>query len=111
MLVNDLIEPLELSIISGHNGLKNEVINGYTSDLLSDVMGNITSGSIWITLQSHKNVMAVASLKDVSAVIIVNGFKPESDTINQSNEENIPILLTNKSAFEISGELYALLKK
>ncbi len=110
MIVKDLIEKLNLSLISGNTGLQNEVLSGYTSDLLSDVMGNISSGAVWITLQSHKNIMAVASLKDVSAIIIVNGFKPETDTIEQSNNENIPILLTNKTAFEISGELFSLLK-
>ncbi len=111
MIVNDLIEKLELSLVSGSQGIQNEVLGGYTSDLLSDVMGNISSGAVWITLQSHKNVLAIASLKDVSAVIIVNGFKPEEDTVLQSNKENIPILVTQKSAFEVSGKLYALLNK
>lgn len=109
MNVNDLIEKLGLKVVSGVEGLDNEITSGYTSDLLSDVMGNVCSNAVWITLQSHKNVIAIASLKDVSAVIIVNGYKPEADTISQSNEEKIPILATSMSAFEISAKIYNLL--
>jgi len=73
-------------------------------------MGNANSGSIWITLQNHKNVMAIASLKELAAVILVKGIEPEIDTAEQSNQEGIPILGTNLETFEIAGKLYELLK-
>ncbi len=59
----------------------------------------------------NKNVMAIASLKDLAAVILVKGFKPEDDMAAQSNEEGIPVLGTSKQAFEITGEIYKLLQK
>jgi predicted transcriptional regulator len=111
MKVEEIVTALDLKVFSGEKGLSNEIINGYSSDLLSDVMGNAEAGSAWITLQTHKNVMAIASLKELSAIILVKGFKPEDDTANQSNEEDIPILGTDKQAFEIAGELFNLLKK
>lgn len=110
MKVKDIVEKLNLEVYSGGNGLEKEINGGYTSDLLSDVMGHADSGNAWITLQTHKNVIAIASLKEISAVIIVKGFKPEEDTIVQSNEEGIPILGTNKETFEITGQLYNLIK-
>ncbi|MBN2165617.1 MAG: serine kinase [Marinilabiliaceae bacterium] len=110
MKVCDLVKKLNLTVISGHEGLENEISGGYTSDLLSDVMGNIQDGNIWITLQTHKNIMAIASLKEIAAVIIVKGFKPNTDTIEQSNDEGIPILSTAMEAFEISGKIYELIK-
>ncbi|MBE0638247.1 MAG: serine kinase [Bacteroidales bacterium] len=111
MKVKDIVEKLELKVLSGENGLGNEVTGGYTSDLLSDVMGNCNQGDIWITLQTHKNVMAVASLKDIAAVVIVKGLKPEEDTLLKSNEENIPILSTDLETFEITGKIHSLISK
>ncbi len=111
MNVEQILKALDLTVISGKEGLKNEVSGGYTSDLLSDVMGHAKEGQVWITLQTHKNVMAIASLKDMAAVILVKDFKPEDDMAEQSNEEGIPVLGTSKQAFEISGELYKLLNQ
>lgn len=111
MKVSDLVEILELEVYSGEKGLSNLVTGGYTSDLLSDVMGFACENQVWITLQTHKNVMAVASLKDLAGIILVKGFKPDADMEVESNLHNIPVLGTNMESFEISGKLYGLLNK
>lgn len=106
MKVKELAEQLKLKVVSGEAGLDNEISGGYTSDLLSDVIGNAEQGKIWITLQTHKNVMAIASLKDLAAVLVVNNHLPEPDMIAQSNEENIPVMVTSDPAFEITGKVF-----
>ena len=111
MKVADIVEKLGLEICCGTAGINREIKGGYTSDLLSDVMGNAQEGNLWITLQTHKNVMAIASLKELSAVIRVKGYKPEEDTVTESEAEGIPILSTTKQTFEITGEIYELLKQ
>jgi predicted transcriptional regulator len=111
MKTTDIISALDLKIISGQNGLLHEITGGYVSDLLSDVIGNAKDGQVWITLQTHLNIIAVASLKDISAIIIVKGLIPEADTIEKSNMENIPILSTDLDTFNITGRLFELLKK
>lgn len=111
MKISDVITELDLKIISGNNGLSNLVTGGYVSDLLSDVMGNAKEGQIWITLQTHQNIIAVGSLKDISAIIIVKGLTPENETIEKSNIENIPVLSTSLDTFNITGMLFELLKK
>lgn len=111
MKVKDIVNALGLEVCSGKEGLENEITGGYTSDLLSDVMGNADEGKIWITLQTHKNTIAVASLKELAAIILVKGYKPEEDTALQSDNEKIPILGSTEQAFEISGKLYQLLNK
>ncbi|CCZ09317.1 MULTISPECIES: DRTGG domain-containing protein [Culturomica] len=111
MKVADIVEKLGLEICCGTAGINREIKGGYTSDLLSDVMGNAQEGNLWITLQTHKNVMAIASLKELSAVILVKGYKPEEDTVTESEAEGIPILSTTKQTFEITGEIYELLKQ
>jgi len=109
MTVQQLVEKLNLKVYSGSKGLDKSISGGYVSDLLSDVMGNARENQVWITLQTHKNVMAIASLKDLSAVILVKGLQPDADTLAQSEEENIPILGTNEQSFEMSGKLYNLI--
>ena len=106
MKVSEIVNELGLTVYSGQNGLDREITGGYVSDLLSDVMGNAQEGEVWITLQVHQNVMAIASLKDLAAVILVNNLEPLENTIRHSNEENIPILGTGLSTFEIAGKLY-----
>ena len=106
MKVGELAHKLELTLFSGEAGLENEITGGYVSDLLSDVMGFAQEGQVWITLQTHQNVMAIASLKDLAAVILVKGFEPEEETVEHSNEEGIPVLGTKLGTFEVAGLLY-----
>lgn len=107
----DIVEKLQLKVFSNGETLKDiEVSGGYSSDLLSDVMGNANEGQIWITLQNHNNVMAVASLKDLAAVILVKGIIPEEGFLKHSLEEGVPVLGTEMESFEMSGELFKLLK-
>ena len=111
MKVTDIVEKLGLTVFSGHEGLGREITGGYSSDLLSDVMGHAGAGAAWITIQTHRNVMAIASLRDLSAVIITSGEAPAEDTMAQSNEEGIAMLGTTLSTFELSGMLYSLMMK
>jgi predicted transcriptional regulator len=111
MKVKELAEKASLKVFSGDKGLDNDISGGYTCDLLSDVMGHAEAGSVWITLQTHKNIMAIASLKELAAIILVKGYEPDEDTLAQSNEENIPILGTDAATFEISGVIYNMLKQ
>jgi len=110
MKVKDLVDQLDLKVCSGNAGLDREIVGGYTSDLLSDVMGNANENQVWLTLQTHKNIMAIASLKDLAAIILVKGYQPEEDTAIQSNEEGIPILSSKEESFELTGKIYELIK-
>jgi len=111
MQVKDIIAILDLKVFGGSQGLDNEITGGYTSDLLSDVMGFADNGKIWITLQTHKNVIAIASLKDLAAVILIKGNEPDADMLAQAKEEGIPVLGSNEEAFEITGRLYNLITR
>jgi predicted transcriptional regulator len=111
MKIADLVSTLNLKIISGQEGINNEIKGGYVSDLLSDVIGSASEGMVWITLQTHQNIVAVASLKDLAGIILVKGLHPDTDTINKSNFENIPVLSTDSDTFTITGRLFELLRK
>jgi predicted transcriptional regulator len=110
MKVSDLVEELNLKVFSGEAGLDREITGGYVSDLLSDVMGNASEGEVWITLQTHRNVVAIASLKELACILLVSSLTPEQNAIEHSNEEGIPVLGTNLSTFGIAGLLYQKIK-
>ncbi len=107
MKVSDMVKKYNLKVYAGHKGLENEISGGYVSDLLSDVMGNASESEVWITLQTHQNVMAIASLKDLAAVILVKDLEPDADTLAHSEEEGIPLLGTGYATFEMAGRLFA----
>lgn len=106
MKVAELVEKFGFTVFAGNVGLQNEISGGYVSDLLSDVMGFAQENQVWITLQTHQNVIAIASLKDLAAVIIVKGLQPDPETVKHSEEEGIPLLGTDMETFEIAGKIY-----
>ena len=109
MKVSDLVKELNLTVFCGEAGLDAEISGGYTSDLLSDVMGHIDEGMLWVTMQTHQNIVAVATLKDAAAVLIVNGASPDEETLEKGKE--VPVLGTPLSAFEVTGKIYSLLQQ
>jgi hypothetical protein len=109
MKVSELVAQLRLKVWDGNRCPDREITGGYTSDLLSDVIGHARAGNVWMTLQTHKNVMAIATLKDLAAVVLVKGYEPEADMLAQSMIEEIPVLGTEDETFEISGKIYKLL--
>lgn len=111
MTIRDIVEKLDLKVYSGEQGLDKAVESAYCSDLLSDVMGNGDENQLWITLQTHKNAMAVAALKDMSGILLVNNHQPNADTLAASNEEGLPVLGSDKPTFELCGLIYQLMKE
>ena len=108
MKLDDIVGELNLEIKSRGSGLDGEVKTGYVSDLMSDVIANAGEGDLWVTMQVHINVVAVASMKGLSGIIMVNGRQPEDETLAKANEEKIPLFVSSLPAFEIVGRLYGM---
>ena len=106
MTVTELARLLDGAVVGAAGDVPHEVRGGYASDLLSDVIANAREGDAWVTLQRHVNVVAVAQLKALAAVVLVNGRQPEPDTVARANEERIPIVSTALTAFDAVGALY-----
>lgn len=81
----------------------------YTSDLLSDVMGNAETDSVLVTIQAHKNTIAVATLSDIRAIILCNGRKAPADMLEVAENESIAIYQTEDNQFEASWKIKELL--
>ena len=108
--LKELMPLIDGKVLTKNNDLENiEITNGYASDLLSDVMGNAKEGHLWITIMRHLNVIAVASLTGLPAVVFAKNILPNQTVILNANEENVCLINRSLSTFEIAGILYGLL--
>jgi len=106
--LHKIVKSLGLEVKAGSGVLHRRVEGGYVSDLLSDVIANSRKGDLWLTLQVHKNIVAVATLKELAGIVIIGGKTPAEDTIKKAEEEGIVLLTSSLPAFEIAGQLYEL---
>jgi len=107
MNLQQIIDKLQLKpLTNSKNFSEISPTGGYTSDLLSCVMTGAKNQNLWITLQAHINIVAVAALLDLSAVIITEGATPDEKTIAKANEEEIILLSTTDSTYSIIGNLW-----
>jgi hypothetical protein len=102
----DQIEGTILTAVS--EAARREVRGGYVGDLLSDVMANSREGDVWVTIQKHVNVVAVAQLQGLAGIVLVNGRQPEPDMLRRAEEEHIPVISTPLQAFEVAGIFHSL---
>ncbi|MDD3788290.1 MAG: serine kinase [Petrimonas sp.] len=109
--LKQLTDDLGFACLAGES--LNEVYpeSAYVSDLLSDVMGKAQAGMLWVTSQIHKNIIAVASLKELSAIVVVNERTPAPELIEHAKAEGVIVLASNLPAFETAGKLYNYLDK
>lgn len=108
MTVTEIVRLLELVEHSSGSGLDVEVQGGYASDMLSNVMAHCRQGDIWVTIQCHRNVVAVASLVGAAGVILTAGVVPSDDVVDKAKDEGVVLLSTHLPAFEVVGRLYEL---
>lgn len=107
MIVSEIVEVLGLTVAAGAQGLEREVTGGYASDLLSCVMAGAATGNLWVTLQAHPNVVAVADLLGLAGVIITEGVAADEATLARAEERGIPILLARETTFTTVARLAA----
>ncbi|HPL62630.1 MAG TPA: DRTGG domain-containing protein [Syntrophales bacterium] len=109
MKLEEIAGKLNLRVLCCDEGLSREVRGGFVGDLLSDVMANSREGDLWITRQVHPNIVAVAVMKEHSAILLVQGGIPVEDTLSRARKEGIPILGTEINGFEAAGKIYGLM--
>ena len=108
MNVDEVAEKIGGTVVAANSAANRQIQGGYASDLLSDVMGNSQEGDLWVTMQKHVNVVAVAQLNGLAGIVLVNGRMPEPDTAARAEETGIPIISTPLQAFDVIGILHAL---
>ena len=106
MYVKNLTKDLEFDLRTKNSDLNKEIKGVYCCDLLSWVMSHAKQGDAWITVQTHTNIVAVASLLEISCIIIPEGIEIDEETIEKANEEDIIIMSTTLNNYEIFCKLY-----
>lgn len=107
MELSNIIKELDLEIIAGYDNdsEENNVEGVYICDLLSLVMGKAKTKDIWITIQTHVNVVAVATLVDLSSIIVAENMEIDEATITKANSVKVPLLKSKLSAYELAAKL------
>ena len=109
MTLQDIIAGLNLNVLTSPQDFTTVTPQGgYVSDLLSCVVAGAQPGNLWVTLQAHMNVVAVAALREVAAVIITENAQPGVDVIEKANEQGVVLLSTGKPSYEIAGKLWEM---
>jgi predicted transcriptional regulator len=108
MTLGDIIEALALEVRAGSDQMDRVVEGGYVSDLLSDVIAGAKEGDLWVTLQLHQNIVAVAFLNNLAGIVIVGGREPEPETLEKAEEQGVPIMVSGLPAYEVVGRLYQM---
>jgi len=106
--VREAAAALDLSVLAGGSNLEQQIRGGYASDMLSCVMAEAKTGYIWVTMQGHPNVVAVASLLDLAAVVVSENSPVEAVTIQRAEEKGIPLLTTEHDTFTTVAKLTQL---
>jgi len=109
MLLTDVITALGLQVLTNGVDLEREVRGGFVCDLLSIVLAKAQEDDLWITIQRHQNIVAVAKVTSVAGVILADGIVPQEDVIDRASREGIAILASKESSFVVCGKLFALL--
>lgn len=107
MKLKSIIDGLDCEVLV--QGQDVEVSDGYASDLLSDVMANCPEGAVWLTLQRHLNVIAVAQLKRIAAIMVTNGGRPDEPVLERARDEGLTVLVTRHDTFSMSGLIHRMI--
>lgn len=108
MKVEEIVEELSLKVLTGRDYLHREISSVYCGDLLSRVMAKSSKNSLWITIQVHVNIVAVASLLEMACIVIPENIDVDEKTLAKAEEEQVVVLSSPMSAYTLSGRMYKL---
>lgn len=109
MKLAEIVDRLALQVCAGAAQMADqEVTGGYACDLLSYVMARAKEGNLWLTVQGHPNIVAVASLVNLAGIVITEGAKIEPATVEKADQEGVPLLATPLTTYQLAGRLYEL---
>jgi predicted transcriptional regulator len=106
MNLREMVRKFDLQVLTCPDKLERTASSGYVSDMLSDVMGNAPEGAVWVTSQVHQNIVAVAMLRSLAAVVITGGRAPQQETKEKAAEQGVVLLASKDCSFDLVGRLY-----
>lgn len=109
MNLQEIINHFDLTVLTHPKAFSSvHPTGGYASDLLSCVIAGAKPGNLWLTIQAHNNIVAVASLNELAAVIVTENASPEASVIDKANEQGVTLLVSRESTYTLAGKLWEL---
>ena len=87
-----------------------EITGAYVGDLLSWVMGRAKSDNVWITIMSNVNVIAVATLADVSSILLAEGVNLPDEVLEVAKNKGVNVLKSDLPIYDIALKIAKLMK-
>jgi len=107
MQISEIVEKLGLTVLIGED-LTAEVTGGYVADLLSCVIAGAKPHDLWVTLQTHVNIVAVASLKDIAGILVAESAVVPDATLEKAAQQGVVMLSSPQPVYETVKQLVAL---
>ena len=107
MKIKEMLASLPIEVVVSGD-LDREITGGYVGDLLSQVMGEAKTGNLWVTIQAHQNIVAVATLLNLSGIIISSGLKPTVNLLEKAKREQINIFVSSENSYQLVTRLSEL---
>ncbi len=109
MNLQEIINQLNLTVLTHPKPFETvQPTGGYASDLLSCVIAGAKPGNLWLTIQAHTNIVAIASLNELAAVIITENASPEAAVIEKANEQGVTLLVSRENTYQLAGKLWEM---
>ena len=109
MTVEELIGKGIFKVVVEGDDLSREVTGIFCCDLLSVAMGRAPSDSAWVTVMGNVNTIAVATLADVSCVILAEGAQPDDMCRARAQQQGVTLLATEEPVFEAALKVHGLI--
>lgn len=112
ILLKDYLEKINAEILTpDFDTAAIQIVDGYVSDMLSDVMGTAKEQQVWITIMKHMNTVAVASMTNIPCVLFAKNTRPDAAVIERAIQEDVCLAISDKQVFDLAGILYTMLQK
>ena len=108
MNIKKLLENLPMKVLTGKDDLEREITGCYIGDLLSFAMSKVKCGDIWLTVMGNVNAVAVAVLADASCIVLVENCTLDEIALQKAMEQDVVILMSELSSFELAKKISSL---
>jgi predicted transcriptional regulator len=110
MTVSEIAQKCGWKLLAGKDGSENEVNSCYAGDLLSWVMGRAGEGNLWFTVMGNVNAIAVATLRDISGIVLTESAPLDDDAAKRADMQSIPVYQTEENTYDTAVKVYEILK-
>jgi len=108
MTVAGLAAKCGLKTLTLPNG-ERAIDGAYVGDLLSWVMGRASEGNLWITIMTNVNVVAVAMLREISAIVLAEGVDVDAEVLEAARAKGVNVLRTPLQSYDAAKKIAAII--